>query len=229
MFELSWLLITIGGLFAGSNQGHDGCPKAGRRPGGFSQLSIELCFQDEESQRRHLEIPSPDRSLLLVVDGQEAHAYAKGREVGRSFTVTRDEEIVWSGDSRALLFTISFGAAGPVSADFGAVQGVPSMGDAAVTETIRRDFAARHTSDKCNKEVNVGGLTWLDGSTKAVLIAEVPPSPQCDDSGGYFEGYVVSFPDGQIVERCSMRETIRRWHNLLGPRLKGDIDLLKDR
>jgi hypothetical protein len=229
MIELSWLLMAVGGLFASSNRGHRDCPKVSRMPGAFSQLSIKLCFQDEDSQQRHLEIPSPDRSLLFVVDGQEAHVLAKGQKVGHSFTVTRDEEIVWSSDSRALLFTISFGAAGPVSADFGTVQGVPSMADVSVTETIRKDFDSRHSNDQCHKEVNVAGLVWLNGSANAVLIAEVPPSPQCDESGGYFEGYVVSFPDGKIVERRSMREAIRRWHNLLGPRIKGDIDLLKDR
>jgi hypothetical protein len=228
MITVGWLLLTLGNLLITSQNLPDGCPPQGRA-GDFSRLSIDLCFQDAENERRELELPSPDHSLRLVVNGEDGQVYARGQKVGPSFAITRDEEIIWSPDSRALLFTISFGAAGPVLANFGTVQRASTDKDTDVTQTIRVDFASRHSKDRCHAEANVGGLAWLDGSRKAVFVAEVPPSPQCEKDGGYFEGYVVSFPDGSILERHSMKETIRRWRGVLGSRLEDDIALLKDR
>lgn len=227
MIGIGWLLLALGSLFSASQGHHDSCPQEGV-PGYFSRLSVDLCFQDFENERRQLEIPSPDHSLRLVVNGQDAQVYAKNEKVGPSFAITRDEEIIWSPDSRALLFTISFGAAGSVLANFGAVQRAPNDKETDVTQTIRADFASRHSKDRCHAEANVGGLTWLDGSRMAVFVAEVPPSPQCEKDGGYFEGYVVSFPDGEILERHSMKETIRRWRGVLGSGLEGDIEVLRD-
>jgi hypothetical protein len=229
MLELGWLLVVIGSFSTGLPTTVAGCPEIGARPGSFSKVSVDLCFQNDGTELRHLEIASPDGSLRLVVDGQEAQVFSKKRPIGRSFSAARDEEIIWSPDSHALLFTVSFGGAGPVSAGFAAVQETTSTASSDLTATIRRDFVSRHSDDKCNSDINVGGLSWVDGSDKAVLIAEVPPSPQCEESGGYFEAYVVSFPDGRIVERYSMNESIRRWRGVFGPRLDGDIDLQHDR
>jgi hypothetical protein len=229
MVKMGWLLLALGGLFTGPPRVYADCPEIGDKPGSFSKLSVDLCFQNEESELRHLEIPSPDGSLLLVVDGQQARLFSKGHVVGLPFSVAHDEEIIWSSDSRALLFTLSFGAAGPVSTGFSAVQEATSTGSPDLTATIRRDFVSHHSDDACHRSVNVAGLTWLDGSAKAVLIAEVPPSPQCEEAGGYLEAYVVSFPDGRIVERYSMSETIRRWRRVFGSRLDGDINLQSDR
>lgn len=203
------------------------CSKEGKT-GDFSKLARDLCFQDIDNQRRELEILSPDRSLVLVVSGQNAKVNAKGRGIVDSFTVARDEEIVWSPDSRALLFTISFGAAGPVTADFDLIQERRVTEGPPIAEEIKRDFASRHAEDKCYDDPNVAGLGWVDDSRRAVFVAEVPPSPQCEKSGGYFEGYVVSFPDGHIIQRYPMRDTILRWHTLFGRRLKDDVELLNE-
>jgi hypothetical protein len=163
------------------------------------------------------------------VNGKDAQVYAQDQKVGPPFGIASDEEIIWSPDSRALLFTLSFGAAGPVLADFGTVQRASTDKETDFTQTIRTDFASRHSKDNCHAEANVGAVTWLDGSRKALFVAEVPPSPQCDKDGGYFEGYVVSFPDGSILERYSMKERTRRWRGVLGSRREGDIELLRDR
>jgi hypothetical protein len=229
MIILGWLLLALGNLLIASQSLDNGCPMQGRA-GGFSRLSVDLCFQDFENERRQLEIPSPDQSLRLVVNGMDGQVYAQDRKVGPSIGIVNDEEVIWSPDSRAILFTLSFGAAGPVSAAFSGVRGASAAdNETSVTQTIRADFASHHSKNRCHAEANVGGLAWLDGSRKAVFVAEVPPSPQCEKDGGYFEGYVVSFPDGSILERYSMKETIRRWRGVLGSRLEDDIALLKDR
>jgi len=226
MSILNLVLFALGYLVTSSDS-RTGCPSQGRA-GEFSRLSVDLCFQNVETQQRQLEIPSPDHSLQFVVKGKDGQIYAQDQKVGPLFGVLRDEEIIWSADSRAILFTLSFGASGPVSADFAGVRDTSHDRESSVTETIRADFASHHARDRCHQEANVGGLTWLDGSEKAVLIAEVPPSPQCEKDGGYFESYVVSFPSGKVLARYSMKETVRRWHDILGSRLEDDIKLLKD-
>lgn len=228
MIVICLMLLTFVRLTTVSQVPHDNCPPQGH-VGNFSRLSVDLCFEDVENERRHLEIASPDHSLRLVVDGRDGEAYAQGQKVGQPIGIMREEEVIWSPDSRAILFTLSFGAAGPISADFRAIRN-PSLADnrPSVTQTIRADFASRHSKDRCHQEPNIAGLTWLDGSGKAVFVAEVPPSPQCEKDGGYFEGYVVSFQNGEILERLSMKKTIQRWHKVLGSRLQDDIALLRD-
>jgi hypothetical protein len=202
------------------------CPKDGRREE-FSSIGRDLCFQNIDEGRRHLDIPSPDHSLLLVIDGENAKVTANERAV-HLFTVAPDEEIIWSPDSKALLFTISFGASGPVSADFDSIRQPLSSDAPSVTEEIRKDFSSGHAGDKCYVEANAAGLGWLDDSRTALFVAEVPPSPQCENSGGYFEAYVISLPDGNIVKRDPMKKAILHLRKLFGKRLKGDLDLFKD-
>lgn len=220
------LILIVGILWSTCCSGSQVCPKDGR-PGEFSSAGRSLCYQNIDQGQRHLEVPSPDHSLLLVVDGENAKVNANEQTLN-SFTVARDEEVIWSPDSRAILFTVSFGAAGPVSADFDSIRHPRVSGAPSVTDEIRRDFTSRHTRGKCYAEANVAGLSWLDDSRTAVFVAEVPPSPQCENAGGYFEAYVVSVSNGNIVKRYSMKETTMRWRKLFGKRLLDDIDLYKD-
>jgi hypothetical protein len=228
MFWFVWLVLLSNGVLENPSK-VPVCPKPGLKPGDFSQVSVYLCFQNEDAESRHLQIPSPDQSVFLVVDGEDAKFYANGHEIRHPILVGRDEEIIWSPDSRALIFTLSLGAAGPVLAGIPFLDEELDSKEPNITKIIKKSFAARHPTDPCWKGANVGGLGWLEGSRKAVLIAEIPPSPQCEDTGGYFNAYVVSLPEGRIVKRYSMKQAIRRWHKLLGQRLRDDIALLKDR
>jgi hypothetical protein len=229
MFGLEWLVLIFGSFLGNLHAAKSGCPVVGERPGydSYSQLSIGLCFQNEKNQSRHLEVFSPDRSVMLEVDGQDARFIASGHNVGRPLMIFPDEQVIWSPDSRALIFTSSLGAAGPVITGIGFVRGEPEVPD--VTVLIQRDFAAGHGDDPCRKDANVGGLAWARDSGEAVVVAEVPPSPQCEETGGYFGAYVISVPEGKILRRYSMKDTMTRWRRILGPRLRDDIELLKDR
>jgi hypothetical protein len=220
------LALIFGILLPIYSHGWQVCPKDGTR-GQFSNAARDLCFQNIDQGKRHLEIPSPDHSLLLVVDGENAKVKANGRPI-RSFTVARDEEVIWSPDSKALIFTASLGAAGPVSADFDSIHQPRVSVGPNLAEEIRKDFSSRHLGDTCYTQANVAGLSWFHDSKAAVFVAEVPPSPQCEKSGGYFDAYVISFPYGRIVKRYSMKEAIAHWRKAFGKRLVDDIDLFKD-
>ncbi len=199
------------------------CPAAGHTPGGYSQISVDLCYQDGD--KRHLKIDSPDRSVTLVVNDNSGQLYRNGKTIGNSFSTLDDQEWLWSPDSRAAILTTSMGSAGPVIAGVSFVGDVPAVRD--VMKPIQTDFAARHTGIPCSDEPNIAGLGWVKGSTEAVLVAEIP-STHCEPADGYFEAYVMSIPEGKILRRYSMNETVKQFRELLGPILVGDVKLQRE-
>jgi hypothetical protein len=202
------------------------CPEFGGKPGEYSQLSVELCYEDWGTNQRHLEIASPDRSVMLVVKGESARLQVKGLPVGEPFEVTRDEEWIWSPDSRAVVVTYILGSSGPSGASVRFVDSGQSVPE--VAEDVGRDFSVRHADLPCAQKPNIAGLTWLDDSKKLVLVAEVPPSLRCEKADGYFEAYIVSIPEGKILRRYSMEETITRFRKVLGPWLLSDVQAQKE-
>ena len=193
----------------------------------YSNVAVDLCFQDGKTGERHLRIVSPGGAIVLVVDGDHGQLYAHGKSLGAKFTIMPDEQWIWSPDSRAVITTISLGAEGPVSSGISFVSDTPKVPD--IMDEIRKDFATRHPNDRCRNDINVGGLTWLEGSGRAVLVAEVPSSGLCMENGGYFDAYVVSVPEGRIVAWYPMKEVVKRWHSILGPLLRVDIDALRNK
>jgi hypothetical protein len=194
------------------------CTLAGQKPGYYSRLGVVLCFQDSERGMRHLEVPSPDGTVTLRVDGSQGSFFEKGRQTGPAFTVAADEEVVWSSDSKALLTTVSLGGLGPAKTGVLYVHAdSASLPD--LTKLVQDDFAARHKGKPCNQNVNVGALTWEEKTTRAVLVAEVPSSSACGAMMGHFEAYELSLPDGKILARYTMEKTIQKWRTLLPPTL----------
>ena len=194
------------------------CPESGER-GNYSKLSVRLCWHRDEI--RHLKIWSPDHSVLLAVDGESGQLYKNGIPFGEKFGFLPDAEWLWSPDSRATILTSFVTYPTQVIAGVDLLNGTSEEVD--VMRSIQEDFASRHPGLPCSGAVNVAGLTWLRGSKEAVLIAEIPASPRCEKADGYFEGYVVSVPQGKIMRHYSMRQTAAEFRNLLGPSLLEDI------
>ncbi len=222
MHELLWLFMALLSPSGGLGAQKDACPIIGQKPGIYSGLGTILCFQDVDSERRHLEIPSPDHAILLVVDGTTGKITENGQQVGSPFDIGIEEtDIIWSPDSRAMITTMSLGGLGPVSADVSYFRNHLHSDAPSITHIIQKDFAMRHPDSPCTTNVNVGGLTW-EGVDKAVFVAEVPSSSSCGKMIGYFEAYVLSIPDGRILARYSHRQTIERWRSVLSPQMLDD-------
>lgn len=195
-------------------------------PGLYSSYSIRLCYQNVDNGTRHLRIFSPNRLVILIVNGDEAELRVAGRAVG-TFPVSSDQEVLWSPDSRALIITSSFGASGPTSAY---IKNVPTTGLAAASDptvAIRKDFARRHHGVECSESANVAGLGWSHGSSKALLLAQIPPTPECGNNWGYFDVYMLSVPEGKILRVYSMTVAVSRFRNLLGPGLRREVPRLE--
>jgi hypothetical protein len=198
------------------------CPITGEKPGMYSRLGTILCFQDVDAKRRHLEIPSPDGSILLLVDGTTEKVIKDGRQLGPSFDIGIEEtDVIWSPNSRAMITTLSLGGLGPVSAGISYISDGLHPEVPSINKLIQKDFALRHSDGPCSKNVNVAGLSWED-SDKVVFIVEVPSSSSCGKMMGYFEAYVVSIPGGKIVARYSHKQTVKRWRSILAPPMLDD-------
>ena len=212
--KFEWMLAILAALSPTAAAQQTSCPEIGNKPGLTSKLAVYLCFQDEDSKIRHLEIPSPDGSVLLVVDGNEAKFTENGRVISGPFLVVDDADIIWSPDSRAIILDFSLGGQGPGRAGVIYVrQEVADVPD--ITELIVNDFVSRHPGNLCSDAANITGLSWVNGSNSAVFIAQEPSSSSCGSLIGYFEAYIVSIPEGNILARYSQRETVRRWRKTL--------------
>lgn len=198
------------------------CPVGGQ-PGVYSKLSTYLCFQDLQTGRRHLDVASPNEQVHYVINGDHGRFYLRGRAIGKRFSVGRDEEIIWSPDSKAIITTLSFGSAGPTSAGVAYVneERLGSLPD--VTQEIRRGFALRHPKLECADNANVAGLGWMHDSTTALFVAQIPPIPDCGRTWGYFDVYAVSVRTGRIVGVYPMAEALMRFKRLLGPGVRRDV------
>jgi hypothetical protein len=143
----------------------------------------------------------------------------------QSFAAGEDEEVIWSPDSKGLLITFCLGAMGPCEAETSLDT---YAGSRPLTEIVQTAFSAGRTNDPCYTEANVAGLSWEEGSKEVVLIAEVSPSPECPRDGGYFEGFVMSVPEGRITAHYTMVETVKRWRKILSRHLLEDRALVKE-
>jgi hypothetical protein len=202
------------------------CPVAGQ-PGIYSKLSTFLCFQDFETGQRHLGIASPDGLVQYVIDGEDGRFYVRGRPTGQQLMVGNDGEIIWSPDSKAIIRTNSFGAAGPTIADVEYIETKRADRSLDITGEIRQSFATRYRGVECAHNVNVAGLGWERGSTEALFVAQIAPIPDCGTDWGYFDVYVVAVPQAKILRIYPMAVAIRRFGNLLGSGLRRQVPRLR--
>ncbi len=198
-----------------------GCPKGGTHGGIYSKLGVALCFQNVERDQRHLEILSPNASVSLIIDGYQGKFVQNGGQIGNTFEVASDSQVIWSPDSRAVLLTFSLGGLGPVKTGIlyvhpDAVAGTPDL-----TSLVQKNFAAHHSSEPCAKDVNVGALSWSADSQHVILIAAVPSSSSCGASMGNFEAYDVSPQNGQVLAWYSEKDAIRKWRKILAQDMLG--------
>ncbi|MGA9883757.1 MAG: hypothetical protein WBQ34_08570 [Candidatus Acidiferrales bacterium] len=81
--------------------------------------------------------------------------------------------------------------------DANGVKDVSTSIDAAVT-----DFKSRHYCEARGN--NVTALKWIRG--KLLLSTEVYPDSDCGPDAGHLEGYLVSVPEGKILEHMTLNQ-----------------------
>ncbi len=166
-----------------------------------------------------IEIPSPDRKKIVVVDGVNLDVIVDGRRLQglEEKGVMQPAELVWSPDSVAFFITETDG--GWVGTWHAMVYIIKNgyIHYYNVTQEVIKQFKKQY---KCMdpEEPNVGAVTWLKGSKNLLLVAEVPPHSTCPEMGK-IRGYIVEIPTGKVIKEFSKKELQARWGKNLGQRL----------
>jgi hypothetical protein len=184
-----------------------------------SEWSQEAALLSYEKGIRHIEIFSPDRRKIAIVDGvkltvmKEEKCIPGIEDVGVSMLA----ELLWSPKSTAFSITESYGGA---------------VGDWHVTvyeikdghvhilnvaNEVVKSFK-KHYRCKDPEDPNVGAVKWLNGGKLLLLAAEVPPHSSCPEMGK-LRGYIVEIPTGRIVREFDERKLRADWGHYLGRRL----------
>jgi hypothetical protein len=173
------------------------CPTSGHPGFRLSKVSTNLCFQDLNNKYRHLYLPSPDGSVLLIVDGYEGRFVKNGKTLGQLFRVAEDEDIIWSPDSTAMMVTMHLDM--DLFSTNLAYTDPKRSPPPDITTLVQKDYASRHPCVTSSQSVAILGLSWQKGSRQAVLVALLPESCSGDDRTDNFDAYVIAIPEGAIL------------------------------
>ncbi len=217
MFRLLLNLLTVGAKATN-------CPVGGQ-PGIDSTKGVQLCFQDPDTDKRHLRLVSPNPEISYVVDGYHGQFYVRGRPVGEQFLVGGAEEFIRSPDGRAAIITSWFGGAGPGYAEIDYAN-EHSRQTPNIAKPIKKRFESSHRRLECADNPNVVGLGWSADSRTAFLMAQTPEITDCGRTWGYFDVYAVSIPAGKTLAAYPMAEALVRFRQLLGPGVRRDVPRL---
>lgn len=209
---LSIVLCMLGAAFAMP-------PKGGTAMiGEYSALATTGCGRSEAP------LVSPDGKLKLTRSTDAAgvrHWQAETAAGTRSLETHAwpCPEFLWAPDSSALAVTYREGANAGYS-HMGVYRfGPDARGPIDVTAAAEADFAGHHLRCPAKEAPNFAAVAWLDGASRLLVAAQVPPHSDCDDRGS-FALYEVSVPDGKILAKYGQLEAKRRFGDKLGPELR---------
>ena len=193
-------------------------PTPGEWSGNGVYLGYGLGALDRPGEIRTRRIPSPDGNKAILIGNNlllTVEANGQTLPLESTYLATPLSEVLWSPDSSAFAVTQSNGGwVGSWDIQVFLTDD-NTVKRASVTETAKKDAMGKY---KClipekpaaNEEPNTGAVHWLDGSSRLLIVAEVPPHSSCADMGKLF-GYVVSIPSGKIVNRYQEGELRQGW------------------
>jgi len=184
-----------------------------------AQWSKEATTLAYKTGTRRIEILSPDGMKAAVIDGVALDVVMEGKRLPgiEDAGVSTLAELAWAPDSIAFFVTESYG--GWVG-DWHVRVFVIEDGKAhrmAITNEVVKSFK-KHYRCKEPQDPNIGAVKWLNGSTKLLIVAEVPPHSNCPEMGK-LRGYIVEIPTGKIVEQFDEKKLRADWGQYLGKRL----------
>lgn len=229
------VLLMVGSCAASGQR--SGCAPGGG-PGRWAKTATDLDVsssndpgcQDEES--RDIRVYSPDRSKLVHVVGDQWWVETGKRRISldsKARFIGYPAELGWAPDNRTFFITQSSGSFGQFFARIYRIQENEIEVFADIGETVLRHFDRQYAcvvTDNGKRKLygsNIAAFRWMDRGNQLLLVAEVPPDNICEHAS-YFAGYLVSIPEGRIIERYTPQELAHRWISFFGIRLKGDYD-----
>ena len=200
---------------------------AGQWSARASYLGQGLHVFDGPIELKVKRVQSPTGAYAAVFQDFDLFVEKGGRrlEGEREWAFSTLSEVLWAPDSKAFAITGSEGGwVGSWDVEVFYLR-EQTVRRANITSRVKRDAMRRYqcTDPGGNEEPNMGAIGWLDGSSRLLLAAEVPPHSSCPEMGKLM-GYVVTVPTGQILERLSEGQLRRRWRASLGERLRTNAD-----
>jgi hypothetical protein len=172
-------------------------------------------------------IPSPNGRVVVQSKGQgdDTHWYLEVS--GNSQAINTDAwpypEFLWSSDSNALAVTYSDG--GSVGNFHVTIYLLTSHNTEIIdfAPAVQKEFLTHYPKCFDPETPNIAAVSWLNGSQRLLMAAEVLPDSNCDDMGT-FALYEVSVPKGDIIKKYGQIEAKRQFRNVLGAELKNADD-----
>lgn len=170
------------------------------------------------------DIKSPDgRKTIRVTPVAEPTKDSEGQ---LRFTVTAgsarhetvldgfDAEVSWSPDSSAFAVTETEGGGGIGYRVYVFYVETSGLRKLTVSTPVEKDFGS---PTKCEVSVppNTGFVTWLGGSDRVLIAAEVVPVSICQCSG-MFRAYEVHLPDLKIISKFGQSVAKKKFWSVLG-------------
>lgn len=212
----------------------------------FSKKAVGFplrCFDDFREQCKPLRVPSPDGKSFLDVKYETDPAYpdidfvslhvstpdGNVRKVGQVGEV--EGEVVWSPDSAAFFLNGNTGGVGEYLFGVYRLQekdlGLEYMSKEVQRDMVRTFLCRVKGVANCDKLLadpegfaNVVALDWIGGSSRIVVMAEVP----CSSSQGgimcQILGYELEVPSGKILRRMEAEELGKRWQDSMAWKFK---------
>lgn len=181
----------------------------------WSEQAHSISYQD---RHRLIRVCSPDSSKIVIIDDMNLAVTVQGDTVPGTddIGVSTLAELSWAENSKGFFITESLGGA---------------TGEWRVTaflirngEVHRMDIAENAINEfkktyECKKaeEPNIFGITWMNGTERILLVAQVPPHSSCPEMGNLM-GYIVSVTSGDIIEEIDQKELLSEWKGHLGER-----------
>lgn len=187
--------------------------------GYWSRHATELQYTADGERKRNLEVLAPDGRTRIVVTGPLMKVEVNGREVpgGEGLGANTLAELAWAPDSRAFFLTESGG--GLVGEWFVTVYTLDKgkVVDRDVTREVIRRFKKHYRCIE-DQPPNLGGVAWVQGSRRLLVVAEVPPHSNCPQMGK-IRGYIVDVASGEVLQEFTAKELKVGWRRHIGDRV----------
>jgi hypothetical protein len=240
-----WLLaLILLSQRSAVGQGKPGDCTAEAFPPRWSADATYLCSWATKGRfARDIRVFSPDHKKAVHVIDEHWLVEIGGKKLSlaatKSYVSDYPAELAWSPDSRAFYITQSDGTSElqgfHTEAYLVDEQGVRPLPH--IDRIVHRRFDRRHKcllyfagesgrpGDRFEDDyANVAGFKWVDGSSRLILVAEIPPDQACGEHRGYFGSYLLSTSDLRIIRQYSPEELVQEWGASIGFRLKANYD-----
>ena len=200
-------------------------------PGRWSTAAKDISFPENANQE--IKVYSPDGEAVLRIAKGRWWVELEGRRIlpPKSHSeAPLHSEVGWAQDGRSFFITGSDAWTTNYQTEVYRIEKHQLVVYTSLNRAVKKEIELHHKcvdrNDNISSPPNIAGLKWIDGSSRLLVVAEVPPLGICGEQMRYFDGFVVSPETGRIQEHFSPEEMNEREGSVLGEILRNDYSRL---